>query len=64
MARTEAAVFRDAGCKGISGEVRKAEPFGLAETQHVACESDSLSLTPLFSVKLPFYQYQHLTPFY
>lgn len=28
--------------------------WGLSETQHVASESDSLSLTPLFSVKLPF----------
>lgn len=55
MACSKAIVFRDAGCKGISGEVRKAEPFGLAETQHAASEPDSLSLTLLFSVKLPFY---------
>lgn len=59
--RGKAIVFRTPAAKGISGEVRKAEPFGAGWDAACGLPSPIHShLNRCFSVKLPFY-YQHLT---
>ncbi len=48
MACSKAIVFRTPAARGSVERLEKQNLFGLAETQHVASESDSLSLTLLF----------------